>query len=158
MSLGRKVLLVVVIAVVLCVVLVAVLINWPDPTFDHDPVVLTPETAAAAGLDFEQAFEFVPARFAVRDGIELFSREFLGANDDLAVVLLHGVAADSTQLNTSAGMIRAATDATVFALDLRGHGASEGIAGDVDYVGQYEDDVLDVIGALLRRHPGRRIV
>ncbi len=135
---------------------IGVLIAWPEPSFDHPPSEMSPETATRLGLVFDQVYEFAPVRFAVRDGIELFTREFIG-DGDAAFVLLHGITADSAQMNKSAGLIRDATSATVYAVDLRGHGASEGISGDVDYVGQYEDDVLDIVNVLRRTDPGRRV-
>ena len=46
----------------------------------------------------------------------------------------------------------------MIALDLRGHGKSEGKAGDIRYIGQYEDDVADVIAALRLQKPGSRII
>lgn len=131
--------------------------SWREPQFEREPFPMTAEAAASIGMVLDQDYEFDAVQFAVRDGIELFAREFEGAGD-AAIILIHGITADSAQLNRSAGMLRDATSATVYGLDLRGHGASEGIAGDVDYIGQYEDDVLDIVAALRATDPERRIV
>ncbi len=133
------------------------LTGWPEAQFEGEPFQMTPEGAAAIGMVLDQEYEFDAVQFAVRDGIELFAREFEGTGE-AAIILIHGITADSAQLNRSAGMLRDATSATVYGLDLRGHGASEGIAGDVDYIGQYEDDVLDIVAALRTNDPKRHVM
>jgi alpha-beta hydrolase superfamily lysophospholipase len=47
--------------------------------------------------------------------------------------------------------------ATVYVPDLRGHGASGGRRGDVDHVGQLDDDLVDVLVPLRARHPAARV-
>jgi alpha-beta hydrolase superfamily lysophospholipase len=54
--------------------------------------------------------------------------------------------------------IRDVTGAKVFALDLPGHGESDGAPGDIHYIDQYEDDVADVMAALRQRKPGSQII
>ncbi|MBA3706389.1 MAG: alpha/beta fold hydrolase, partial [Bacteroidetes bacterium] len=43
-------------------------------------------------------------------------------------------------------------------LDFRGHGQSEGIAGDVDYMDQYTDDLIDVISTIKKNNPKGKII
>jgi alpha-beta hydrolase superfamily lysophospholipase len=50
------------------------------------------------------------------------------------------------------------TGADVIALDLRGHGESAGIPGDTQYIGQYEDDVSDVMTALRSANPEAKVI
>ncbi len=45
-----------------------------------------------------------------------------------------------------------------YALDLRGRGESGGRSGDVDHIGQYEEDLTDVVAALRSAHPDRGFV
>lgn len=83
----------------------------------------------------------------MRDGEALSGRQFVG-EDAKTVVLLHGVMSEAARMDPLSARLRDRAAATVIALDLRGHGSSGGPPGDVDYIGQYEDDVADVIEAL----------
>lgn len=124
-----------------------VLTFLPEPTFTTGPFPVA-ETAVA---------EFTPEQFTVRDGETLFARHF-SAESDLTILLLHGVTSESAAFNITAQMLRQVSGAAVVALDLRGHGQSEGTAGDVDYIGQYEDDVADVIRAIRTEKPEGRLI
>lgn len=157
MSAWQKWALVPIVLAVVYLAIAGALTGWPEPEFEQEPFQMTAEGAAAIGMVLAQENEFEAVQFAVRDGIELFAREFQGTGD-AAIILIHGITADSAQLNRSAGMLRDATSATVYGLDLRGHGGSEGIAGDVDYIGQYEDDVLDIVAALRVTDAERRVI
>jgi pimeloyl-ACP methyl ester carboxylesterase len=55
-------------------------------------------------------------------------------------------------------MLREISGAEVIALDLRGHGQSGGTPGDVDYIGQYETDVADVVAAIRAEKPNGRFI
>jgi pimeloyl-ACP methyl ester carboxylesterase len=48
-----------------------------------------------------------------------------------------------------------AAGATVYAPDMRGHGES-GRRGDIDYIGQLDDDLADLMAVLTPKHPGAR--
>ena len=91
----------------------------------------------------EEVHAYEEVRFTMRDGAELFGRGF-AADSDTTVLFVHGVASESSRHNQTAGMIRAAGPVEVIALDLRGHGESGGRCWDIDYIGQYEDDLADV--------------
>lgn len=95
--------------------------------------------------------------FAARDGTVLHARRDAGA-DDTIVLLLHGVMGDADAMQPAARALQAKTGASVVSLDLRGHGASGGVSGDIAYTGQYEDDVGDVVAALRRRTPRARVL
>jgi alpha-beta hydrolase superfamily lysophospholipase len=41
---------------------------------------------------------------------------------------------------------------------LRGHGQSGGVTGDIDYIGQYEDDISDVVTQIRSAMPSSRII
>jgi alpha-beta hydrolase superfamily lysophospholipase len=67
------------------------------------------------------------------------------------------------ELEEAARQLRAATGAEVLRLDLRDHGLSAsrsnpGHVADVDHIGQYDEDVADVLATLRRERPGARIV
>ena len=55
-------------------------------------------------------------------------------SSNTTILLLHGVLSSSYIMNRNAGLLREATKSEVIALDFRGQGQSEGIAGDVDYI------------------------
>ncbi|NKQ37814.1 MAG: alpha/beta fold hydrolase [Chloroflexi bacterium] len=117
----------------------------PAPTFTTDPFPVAERTAA----------DFTPQQYTMRDGETLFARQF-PAESDTTILLLHGVTSESAAFNESAQMLRDISGAEVVALDLRGHGQSGGTIGDVDYIGQYEDDVADVITAIQNERPNGR--
>lgn len=60
-------------------------------------------------------------------------------------MLLHGSSANSRSMHSMARAFAAAGWAA-YALDVRGHGDS-GTRGDIDHVGQLEDDLEDFVGA-----------
>lgn len=55
-------------------------------------------------------------------------------------------------------MLRESAGAAVIPLDLRGHGLSAGPRGDVDHIGQWEEDVADVVSALRKERPGAKVI
>ncbi|NHK26548.1 alpha/beta hydrolase [Parvularcula flava] len=95
--------------------------------------------------------------FSARDGEHLFTRVY-GPSTGTTIVFLHGVAADSTYLNNAAGLLHAATRARVITPDMRGVGQSGGDRYTVDYIGQYEDDVADMVAQLRKDNPDERII
>ncbi len=139
--------------------LALVMILWSDPTFAKPPDV-SPEALAAADISFEQPYTVETRRFRMRDGTMLASQylKSRAAGPRTTVVLVHGVLASSFQLNRDSGLLREATGADVVAIDLRGHGASGGPPGDVNYIGQYEDDLADVIREIRARQPDGKII
>ena len=83
--------------------------------------------------------------YVARDGAVLAYRAYLG-DDRQVVVVVHGTSTESSVMNAVAKTLRA-TGATVYALDMRGHGSS-GRRGDIDYIGQIDDDLADFVGHL----------
>jgi pimeloyl-ACP methyl ester carboxylesterase len=75
---------------------------------------------------YEQPYPTEPQRFTLRDGATLHAA-VLEAPSDVAVVLVHGVLASSLPLNRPSGLLREALAAEVVAVDLRGHGTSDGV-------------------------------
>lgn len=120
---------------------------WPEPSFAAAPF---PATSFASA-------EFASTRYTMRDGETLFARHF-PADSDKTILLLHGVTAESAAFNVTAPLLQQATGAEVIAIDLRGHGRSGGQSGHVDYIGQYEDDVADVLAALRAERPDNQLI
>jgi alpha-beta hydrolase superfamily lysophospholipase len=65
------------------------------------------------------------------------------------VIWLGGIA---LALSCAAGIAAAAAGFSVYVPDLRGHGA-DGRLGDIDYLGQLDDDLADLIEVVRREHP-----
>ena len=135
-----------------------ILIKAPDPTFAATTVfsVSAAESEGIAEM-LRQDFEYEEHHFTARDGEQLYARHF-PSDSDTTVLLLHGLGGSSYMFNTTCGRIRRASGAEVLALDYRGHGESSGDRGDVDYTGQYEDDIADVIATIRTAKPDGKLV
>jgi len=111
-----------------------------------------PAGADTAGLNFRALFQklqsapTLPALepFEARDGTRLWYRHY-PAKADTAIILLHGSATDSKYLSSFARAIAESGVATVYTPNLRGHGPSPVRRGDIDYIGQLEDDLADLV-------------
>ena len=84
-------------------------------------------------------------RFTARDGTALAYRAY-PASPDRIVIIIHGSSGSSAAVHGFAKALQAA-GITVYAPDIRGHGQS-GRKGDVEYIGQLEDDLIDLLAAL----------
>jgi non-heme chloroperoxidase len=87
--------------------------------------------------------------YSARDGGKLGYRVYGGSSRDV-VVLIHGSADDGAGMHLLAKALRD-TGATVYVPVMRGHHGS-GRAGDIDYIGQLEDDLADLVSVLRRPH------
>ena len=90
-----------------------------------------------------------PPSFTARDGTKLAYRSYASAAaapGEGSVVLIHGSSATSSSMHPMAKAFSAA-GYRVFALDIRGHGAS-GRKGQIAYIGQLEDDLADFMHAV----------
>jgi pimeloyl-ACP methyl ester carboxylesterase len=92
--------------------------------------------------------------YAARDGSKLAYRLYPGRTEDVAI-LLHGTTTESSVMNAPAKALQS-VGATVYAPDLRGHGSS-GHRGDIDYIGQLDDDLADLVGTVHKDHPQARL-
>lgn len=80
--------------------------------------------------------------YEARDGVLLSYREYSASGDSVAV-LLHGSSGSAVDMHPLALALQRA-GITAFVPDLRGHGANRP-RGDITYVGQLEDDLVDLI-------------
>ena len=83
-----------------------------------------------------------PRQFQARDGTSLHYYAYPAAPDKVAI-LIHGSAFPGTSMHALAEALRSA-GVTVYVPDIRGHGGS-GRRGDIDYVGQIDDDLADFV-------------
>ncbi len=114
--------------------------------------------AGAGGLDFTGVLQGgiempAPTGIAMRDGYQLQVRDY-GSDSGPLIILVHGSGWNGMQFNGLASGLQ--VKARVLVPDLRGHGAKPGRRGDVDYIGQLEDDLADLIAAKVR--PGQKVV
>jgi non-heme chloroperoxidase len=86
-----------------------------------------------------------PRQFQARDGAGLQYYAYPAEPEKIAV-LIHGTAGPGTSMHALAQSLRAA-GVTAYVLDIRGHGGS-GRRGDIDYIGQLDDDVSDFVAQL----------
>lgn len=117
------------------------------------------EMAGEGGLDFSRQIvgkgDPLPVeKVAMRDGFGLSVRHVGQGGDKPLLVLVHGSGWHGAQFDALAGQL--ADVAEVLAPDLRGHGADPGRRGDVDYIGQFEDDLADLIRASAQ--PGQKVI
>lgn len=107
-----------------------------------------------AGLDFSaqlqrERVEPLPlTAVPMRDGFALQVRHIRGPEKAPLVVLVHGSGWNGAQFDPLARAL--ADQAEVLVPDLRGHGALPGRRGDLEYIGQFEDDLADLIAAYRR--------
>lgn len=92
-----------------------------------------------------------PQPVVMRDGYQLQVRQYSNGEGPLTI-LLHGSGWNGLQFSDLALKL----PGRVLVPDLRGHGALPGTRGDVDYIGQFEDDLADLIAA--RVNPGQKVV
>lgn len=133
------------------------LIHSPEPEFPSAPNN-EPDQQALADMGFEQVYQNIPKRFTARDGSTLFAYRYPKENSKTTILLLHGVLSSAFVMNKTAGLLREATNAEVVALDLRGHGQSDGTPGGVKKINQYAFDVVDVLSAIKKEKSDQRII
>jgi non-heme chloroperoxidase len=86
--------------------------------------------------------------YMARDGAKLAYRSYPTANAKHKVILIHGSSAGSSSMHVLAEYLQR-NNIDVYALDMRGHGES-GHKGDIDYIGQLEDDLEDLVNQLFK--------
>jgi len=130
------------------------LIQLQEPTFKSES---SHNTGSVKDLGLEQPNRFRKHFFKARDGKKIFAYYFPTKSQN-TIVLIHGVGTTSYTFNKTAGLLQTATNANVYAIDLRGHGKSDGASGDVDYINQYADDLADIVAAIRKKQPNGKII
>jgi alpha-beta hydrolase superfamily lysophospholipase len=110
------------------------------------PVSPPPMASMAESLESIGSPELPASRqFRARDGAALQYYAYPAATDQVAI-LIHGSAGPATSMHALAEKLRAA-GVTAYVPDIRGHGGS-GRRGDIDYMGQIDDDLADFAAEL----------
>ncbi|MBE7213793.1 lysophospholipase [Shewanella benthica] len=104
------------------------------------------------GIDFSEMkldYSDMPTlqSYTARDGAQLDYR-YYPSDSNKVLILLHGSGWHSQQFFPLAKYISEQGLGQVVTPDLRGHGVSPKRRGDIDYLGQFEDDLADLIGQL----------
>lgn len=93
----------------------------------------------------EQISEMRPLEpYTARDGSSLSFRHYAAATNT-HLVLIHGSSAHGAYLHAFAKSLSTRNVANVYLPDVRGHGHSPKRRGDIDYIGQLEDDLADLV-------------
>jgi non-heme chloroperoxidase len=124
-------------AVIAMTPVAVIALNAPE---SPPPMASMAKSSAPSKPDFP-----APRQFQARDGTSLQYRAYPAAPDKVAI-LIHGSAFPGTSMHALAEALRAA-GVTVYVPDVRGHGGS-GRRGDIDYVGQIDDDLADFVAQL----------
>jgi non-heme chloroperoxidase len=90
------------------------------------------------------------SRYRARDGAELAYRAYPASHRSVAIAI-HGSAEGSTVMHGIAKTLQT-SGVTVYAPDIRGHGQS-GQRGDIDYLGQLDNDLADLIALTKQQYP-----
>lgn len=134
--------------IVISILLFCLLIIFPPKS----PPVMSSIDAVCRNLDYSNLplLNYVTAR----DGTQLAYRFYAGTSNKVAI-LIHGSSASSLSMHTL-GKALSKGGVVTFAVDVRGHGDS-GNPGDINYVGQLEDDLADVVKFIRIEYPNAEI-
>ncbi|CUT11959.1 Lysophospholipase EC 3115 [Bradyrhizobium sp.] len=93
-------------------------------------------------------------RFQARDGTWIGFRHYAanGPATGRGAIFIHGSSGSSGTVNHALTHAIAARGVETWALDIRGHGGS-GTRGDIFYVGQLEDDLVDFVAEVRKTAP-----
>lgn len=86
--------------------------------------------------------------YIARNGSKLAYRTYFTQNAKHTIVLIHGSSGSSLSMHPLAKFLQK-QGMTVYAIDIRGHGNS-GRKGDIEYIGQLEDDMEDFANQVLK--------
>lgn len=116
----------------------------------------------AGGLNFERLSrpDLQPSPLEAwqgPDGAQLGVRRYMAANPEAPlIVMIHGSGWHGLQFDGLAKRVAAANLGNVLVPDLRGHGPNPARRGDLDYIGQFEDDLAALVEQ--NRRAGQKVV
>ncbi|MBM7570546.1 alpha/beta hydrolase [Aquibacillus albus] len=96
--------------------------------------------------------------YQATDGNHLYYRHYEASNPGSIVILLHGIGEDSKYLEPLAAYLSSENLAHVFTPDLRGYGENPIRRGDLDYIGQQEEDIAELIKQLKKTYPSTKVI
>lgn len=116
------------------------------------PAELRSVSDSVKDIDFSR--QVALEQFQARDGTWLGYRHYApkGPATGRGAIFIHGSSGSSGTINFVLTAELAAHGVETWALDMRGHGAS-GTRGDIGYVGQLEDDLVDFVAHVRKSAP-----
>lgn len=133
--------------------LCAVLIVWPVP--DQRPVANYDYSSLSESAQHIDSGE--EQWLTQRDGTQLFFRVYDSVSTT-TLVLLHGSGSDSRYLSGIAAYLASTGIFRVVTPDVRGHGRNSGRRGDIDYIGQLDHDLEDLLAHIHKDYRGGKII
>jgi pimeloyl-ACP methyl ester carboxylesterase len=119
------------------------LVFWPAPKIAEPKDVYGFKRLSHAARAENEAIR-PPQYYRARDGAQLAYR-FYDSKADRVLIFVHGSSYHGAGYDPLAKAISSGGFAKVYLPNLRGHYLSGPRAGDVDYIGQLEDDIADLI-------------
>jgi len=124
--------------------------------------IIKPKKPAQASLVFNELFfdyTNLPVlnKFKARDDSSLKYRHYPSQSNKI-IILIHGSGWHSRYFLPLAEFLSSEGLAQVFTPDLRGHGYTPERRGDVDYIGQFEDDLADLIAFVRKDNPNAILI
>jgi non-heme chloroperoxidase len=95
--------------------------------------------------------------FLCRDKSYLDYRYYPSKSENV-IILLHGSGWHSKYFLPLAEYLGDQNLGHVYTPDLRGHGIAPAKRGDIDYIKQYEDDLVDLIKLIKTKHPNSKLI
>lgn len=131
--------------------------------FSDHPQALLESTNESLSFDALTAINYTEIPdlqpYTARDGATLYYRRYVSDTPtDNVLILLHGSGWHSMQFYPLANYLSEHGIANVITPDLRGHGFNPERRGDLDYIGQFEDDLADLIEMLREQYPASVVV
>lgn len=149
----KRIIISILISCVVYLLIAFTLVYWPIPgkkdmkNYDYSSLKKHPGNPSTPFKEW----------ITTRDGYQLFSRIYKSESKDV-MILIHGSGAESRYLAVLADSLAKANIATVLTPDLRGHGANSGARGDIDFIGQLENDLEDMIQFCKKRLGAKKII
>ncbi|WP_296386405.1 alpha/beta fold hydrolase [Winogradskyella sp.] len=132
------------------------MIQFPEPQFNA-PFSFEITQKGMEDMGFDQPYISEVITLKMRDSVLIHGQNYTH-DSNKTILLLHGTLATSFTYNKMSGLLREAVQANVIAVDLRGHGQSGGIPGDVSTLNQYAEDLDDMISAIKKQRPNDTII
>ena len=153
MKIAKKISKFLIISLLIYIGICLVLIYWPVPTKknieNYDYSSLNEST---------QKTEFGNEQWmTLRDGKELFFRLY-ESNSNTTLILLHGSGSESRYLSQIASFLSGNDIMRVITPDVRGHGRNKGTRGDIDYIGQLDHDIEDLLTYVIENYSGTKVI
>lgn len=125
------------------------LIEMPNPVFEEKQ----------NNIELKKVLKKIKSKkniFYINENTKLYSYKILSKSDN-SIILIHGVASNASEYLETAEQLQKSTNCNIYAIDLRGHGKSDGKFGEVDYINQYTDDLEKIINQIKLDKPKGKI-